>query len=75
MLFFRAADHIIYVKDPPPLLRDKIMSESVYDNLSNISRQLSLRKASFDVASLISEGEEGINFLLIVIQYNAIFIV
>lgn len=50
----RSTDQIIYVKDPPPLLRDKIMSDSAA--LENFSRLNSFRKTSFDVTSIISEG-------------------
>jgi high affinity cAMP-specific and IBMX-insensitive 3',5'-cyclic phosphodiesterase 8 len=51
----RSTDQIIYVKDPPPLLRDKIMSDSAA--LENITHQRigSFRNTSFDVTSIISE--------------------
>merc|ERR1719350_2334752 len=54
----RSTDQIIYVKDPPPLLRDKIMSDSVdlenFQQRSTFSTR-SFRNASFDVTSIISE--------------------
>jgi len=56
----RSTDQIIYVKDPPPLLRDKIMSDSAA--LENFSRLNSFRKTSFDVTSIISEANSA-NYL------------
>jgi len=53
----RSTDQIIYVKDPPPLLRDKIMSDSAA--LENFSRLNSFRKTSFDVTSIISEANSA----------------
>ena len=48
-------DQIIYVKDPPPLLREKFLSDaSALENLS--SRLNSIRNTSIDVTSIISEG-------------------
>lgn len=56
----RSTDQIIYVKDPPPLLRDKIMSDSAA--LENFSRLNSFRNTSFDVTSIISEANSS-NYL------------
>jgi len=56
----RTTDQIIYVKDPPPLLRDKIMSDSAA--LENFSRLNSFRNTSFDVTSIISEANSA-NYL------------
>jgi len=53
----KSTDQIIYVKDPPPLLRDKIMSDSAA--LENFSRLNSFRKTSFDVTSIISEANSA----------------
>jgi len=56
----RSTDQIIYVKDPPLLLREKIMSDSAA--LENFSCLNQIRKTSFDVTSLISEANSAINF-------------
>ena len=49
-------DQIIYVKDPPPLLREKFLSDSAaLENLS--SRLNSIRNTSIDVTSILSDGE------------------
>jgi len=56
----RSTDQIIYVKDPPPLLRDKIMSDSAA--LENFSRLNSFRNTSFDLTSIISEANSS-NYL------------
>ena len=58
MIFLvRMTDQIIYVKDPPPLLREKFYPDSVaLENLS--SRLNSIRKTSIDVTSIISDGNE-----------------
>jgi len=51
-------DQIIYVKDPPPLLREKFLSDaSALENLS--SRLNSIRNTSIDVTSIISEVNGG----------------
>lgn len=54
----RMTDQIIYVKDPPPLLREKFLSDtSAFDHLS--SRLNSIRNTSIDVTSIISEVNGG----------------
>ena len=53
-------DQIIYVKDPPPLLREKFLSDSAaLENLS--SRLNSIRNTSIDVSSILSDGENKNN--------------
>ena len=57
---FRVTDQIIYVKDPPPLLREKFLSDSAaLENLS--SRLNSIRNTSIDVSSILSDGENKSN--------------
>ena len=57
---FRLTDQIIYVKDPPPLLREKFLSDSAaLENLS--SRLNSIRNTSIDVSSILSDGENKNN--------------
>ena len=50
-------DQIIYVKDPPPLLREKfcLADTAALDQLS--TRLNSIRKTSIDVTSIISDGD------------------
>ena len=48
---------IIYVKDPPPLLREKFYpGEVALQDLSSRLNGMEIRKTSIDVTSLISEG-------------------
>ena len=53
---FRMTDQIIYVKDPPPLLREKFYPESALQDLSSRLNGMEIRKTSIDVTSIISEG-------------------
>ena len=49
-------DQIIYVKDPPPLLREKFYPDSALQDLSSRLNGMEIRKTSIDVTSLINEG-------------------
>ena len=49
-----AGEQVVFVKDPPPLLREKLLSDSAA--LDSLSRLNSLRAGSLDVASLLSDG-------------------
>ena len=53
---FRMTDQIIYVKDPPPLLREKFYPDSALQDLSSRLNGMEIRKTSIDVTSIISEG-------------------
>ena len=68
----RSTDQIIYVKDPPPLLRDKIMSDSAA--LENFSRLNSFRNTSFDLTSIISEGKSSAKVDWLELILNSIYI-
>jgi len=52
----RMTDQIIYVKDPPPLLREKFYPESALQDLSSRLNGMEIRKTSIDVTSIISEA-------------------
>ena len=57
LTIFRVTDQIIYVKDPPPLLREKFCITTDSSALENISSRLnSIRNTSIDVTSILSEG-------------------
>ena len=54
----RLTDQIIYVKDPPPLLREKFCLRDSAAALENLSSRLnSIRNTSIDVTSLMSDGK------------------
>ena len=54
---YRVTDQIIYVKDPPPLLREKFCITTDSSALENLSSRLnSIRNTSLDVTSILSEG-------------------